>query len=295
MICGTRGSPLARAQTDIVLGMLDADVEVREIRTSGDIYRGQFGKEGINKGLFTKELDMALESGEIDMAVHSLKDVRLDHPFHVVVPRRGPPADVMVTRHPAFHSIPEGGRIGTGSPRRATELRHMRPDLEPVPIRGNLGTRLEKVEELDGVVMAEAGLLRLGMVGHNDYTYVRFPPELFVPAAGQGTLAVACRRDDARTIRLVETIRDEAATACAMAELEVMRAIGGNCHVPAGAWASVLDNERMRIFAVINDLDARRSYRDFAVGPLDKGRALARSLAASLLSNGADDVVRSFT
>ncbi|RZN48110.1 hydroxymethylbilane synthase [archaeon] len=295
MICGTRGSPLALAQTNIVVGMLDAAAEVRVIKTSGDLYRGQFGTDGATRGLFTKEIDIALEDCEIDIAVHSLKDVRLDFPFHMAIPQRGPAADVMVTRHPSFHAIPEGGRIGTGSPRRVTELRHMRPDLEPVPIRGNIGTRLEKVEELDGVVMAEAGLQRLALWGHNGYTFVRFPRELFIPAACQGTLAVACRKDDAEARKVVDTLRDEASTACAMAEREVMHAIGGNCHIPAGAWASVVGGDRMRIFAVINDPRNNRSYRDLAVGPLASGRAVARTLAASLLSKGADDVVGRFS
>lgn len=294
MICGTRGSPLALAQTKMVLGMLGPDVEMKIIKTSGDLYRGQFGVDGATKGLFTKEIDMALASREIDIAVHSMKDVQMDYPFHIVVPERGPCCDVMVTRHQSFFAIPENGRIGTGSPRRATELRHMRPDLEVVPIRGNVGTRLQKAEELDGVVVAEAGLQRLGIWGHGSCNYIRFPPELFMPAACQGALAIACRRDDQRAVRALEKIRDETSTYCAQAELEVMRAIGGNCHIPAGAYASPIGGNKMRIFASINDPENNESYRDLAVGPITRGREIAQKLAQKLMSKGAEKVVRSF-
>jgi len=294
MICGTRGSPLALAQTKLVTQMLGADVEVKVIKTSGDIYRGQFGKDGATKGLFTKEIDQAMADGEIDMAVHSMKDVQLDFPFHVVVPSRGPYKDVMVTRYPSFFGIPENGRIGTSSPRRSTELKHLRPDLEVVPIRGNIGTRLEKVKELDGVIIAEAGLERLGMMDHDDYYYIRFPPELFIPAACQGMLAVACRKDDARTMSILEGIRDKDATSCAIAEQEVMRAMGGNCHIPAGAWAKVMKGGKIRMFACINDPDTNESFRDLIVGPIGKEKELARSLVDSLMAKGADRIARSF-
>ena len=295
MICGTRGSPLALAQTKIILDMLEEDVEVKVIKTSGDVYRGQFGKDGATKGLFTKEIDQAMSDGEIDIAVHSMKDVRIDFPFHIVVPKRGPHCDVVVTRFPSFYSIPAGGRIGTGSPRRVTELKHLRPDLEVVPIRGNVGTRLDKVEELDGVIIAEAGLQRLGMWGYNNYNFIRVPPELFMPAACQGALAIACREDDMETKKVIETLRDETSTHCAMAEQEVMRAIGGNCHIPAGAWAKPIDKGQIRIFASINDPETNESFRDLVVGPMGHGIELARELADTLMSKGADKVVGSFT
>ena len=294
MICGTRGSPLALAQTKMVLEMLGPDVEMKIIKTSGDLYRGQFGVDGATKGLFTKEIDMAMASGEIDMAVHSMKDVQMDCPFHMVIPKRGPCCDVMVTRHPSFFKIPENGKIGTGSPRRATELRHMRPDLEVVPIRGNVDTRIRKSEELDGVVVADAGLQRLGIWGQGGYNYIRFPPELFMPAACQGALAVVCRKDDQKTIMALEKVRDELSTYCALAELEVMRAIGGNCHIPAGAYASPMGGNTIRLFASINDPETNESFRDFAVGPITMGREMAHRLADTLMSKGAESVVRSF-
>jgi len=294
MICGTRGSPLALAQTKLVLDMIGADVEMKVIKTSGDLYRGQFGTCGATKGLFTKEIDAALANGEIDFAVHSMKDVSVDFPFHAVVPKRGPPCDVMVTRHSSFYAIPENGSVGTGSPRRATELMHLRPDLHVEPIRGNIDTRMGKVEELDGVIMAEAGLRRLSMWGHNDYNYIRFPPELFVPAACQGALAVACRKDDTNALKVLEPIRDLEATSCTLAEQEFMRAIGGNCHIPAGAYANLMEGNRIRILACINDPKTNESYRDLIVGPVGRECDLARFLVDSVMAKGAETVVGSF-
>lgn len=293
MICGTRGSPLAIAQTRQVLEALNMDVDIEVIRTSGDIYRGQFGKDGATKGLFTKEIDRALERGDIDFAVHSLKDVQVDYQFHIVVPKRGPHCDMLVTRHRSLDDLPEKATVGTGSPRRKTELMRLRHDLEIVPLRGNIGTRIDKASELDAVVVAAAGVERLGLMGAGGYNFTTLPAPAFMPAPCQGTLGIACRRSDIETRKVIERLRDAETTVCTLAEQEVMRAIGGNCHIPAGAWATV-HGDTIRVFASINDPGTGVSYRDYAQGPVGRARDIAHNLADWLLERGADKIVRSF-
>lgn len=236
---GTRGSRLALAQTGIVVDLLRrADpgltCETLVIATAGD--RSAAAPRG--EGAFVKEIQAALLAGRIDLAVHSLKDLPTD-PVEglslAAVPLRGDPRDALVGGRLA--ELPDGARVGTGSPRRAAQLRWLRPGLEVVPVRGNVPTRVGKVgSEVDAVLLAAAGLSRLGIVPDDV-----LDPEVMLPAPGQGALAVEVRSSDAALADLVRTIDDAGTRAAVTAERAVLRTLGGGCMLPVAAWARVED------------------------------------------------------
>lgn len=237
---GTRGSALARWQARRVQELLAAravESELVFIPTSGDRGIGAERPTDAVKALFTKEIEETLLAGDIDVAVHSLKDLALDLPAGLelaAVPEREDPRDALVTRDGAdLHGLLAGARVGTSSLRRVAALRAARPDVQPVPLRGNVPTRVRRVEDgtVDGAILAFAGLKRLGLVEHA----VPLDPEAFVPAPGQGALALEIRTDD-RAVREIITKLDQRDVRTAVeAERAALARLGAGCNVPIGA------------------------------------------------------------
>ena len=238
---GTRGSPLALAQAQMVAAALAAAhgvaVEIVVVRTTGDRVQDRPLAEIGGKALWTKELDRALLDGEIDFAVHSMKDVETIRPDAIAIAAMLPRADVRdrLVGAASIAALPAGARIGTSSPRRAAQLRHLRPDVGIVPFRGNVDTRLAKLAggEADATLLAAAGLARLGR--YDVGTAV--PVETLLPAPAQGAVGIEARAEDAGTRDLLGAIGDAATFACVMAERALLAALGGTCHSPIAALA----------------------------------------------------------
>ena len=295
---GTRGSALARAQAELVRQALERRhpglvVERAIIRTSGD--RGgtpPLGPAGV-KGLFVKEIEEALLAGSIDLGVHSMKDL----PAHLApglvlgaVPARAPSHDVLIAQGGGgLVALPAGMRVGTASVRRRAQLLARRPDLQVLPLRGNVDTRLRKWRdgEVDAIVLAAAGLERLGVVVPEACPLA---PEEFVPAVGQGALALECRADDPETRTVLAALEDRAAAIAVAAERSFLVAVGGDCNTPLGAHATVVDG-RVELRALITDLDGRRAIEDVASGPGAEAEAVGRRLAERLLAAGGAEVL----
>ena len=297
LIVGTRGSRLARRQTESVVALLrercpDCRFDVRIISTTGDV-RQQPLSEISGEGVFTKELETALLAGEIDIAVHSLKDLPTDiaHGLAVAaVTRREDPRDALVSRdRTPLAKLPRGARIGTGSVRRAAQLRLLRPDVKPVPIRGNVDTRLAKVEsgDVDAVIVAAAALSRLGWL---DRAAELIPLEAMLPAPGQGALAVETRADDAEVLRIVASIDDRDSRLATAAERAFLRRLGGGCRIPVAALATIKNGE-LRLDGLVVDPQGRQAFRGEMTGAPADAESLGERLAASLLSEGASEIL----
>ena len=292
---GSRKSPMALAQSGQVAGMITArtgrQVEIVGVTTLGDVSRAQVTQIG-GTGIFVSALRDALLRGEVDLAVHSLKDLPTGPAAGITlaaVPSRDDPRDALVARDGAkLADLPLAARIGTGSPRRAAQLLGLRSDLRCVPIRGNAGTRLGKVEagELDGVVLAHAGLARIGYLGA--VTQV-FEPDEMLPAPGQGALAVECRAADPGLAELLATVSDQASMAAVTAERTLLAALEAGCSAPVGAYAAGTDT--LRMLAAVMSPDGSRVLRANGTAPGADARRLGRDLAAELLRSGASDLI----
>src|SRR5271169_5267482 len=230
----------SRQVADMITERTGRPVEIVGVTTLGDVSRAQLTQIG-GTGVFVSALREALLGGEVDLAVHSLKDLPAGAAPGIAlaaVPPRDDPRDALVARDGAkLADLPAGARIGTGSPRRAAQLRALRGDLTCVPIRGNAGTRLAKVRdgELDAVVLAYAGLAR---IGHTDLASEIFEPDSMVPSPGQGALAVECRADDAELTGLLATIDHQQSRAAVTAERGLLAALEAGCSAPVGAYAA---------------------------------------------------------
>jgi hydroxymethylbilane synthase len=295
---------MAIAQSRQVAGMITErtgrQVEIVGVTTLGDVSRAQLTQIG-GTGVFVSALREALLGGEVDLAVHSLKDLptRGGGPAAGVVlaavPPREDPRDALVARDGAkLADLPPGARIGTGSPRRAAQLRGLRADLRCVPIRGNAGTRLGKVGdgELDGVVLGRAGLARIGHL--NAVTQV-FEPEDMLPAPGQGALAVECRDGEPGLAGLLEAVCDPASLAAVTAERSLLEALEAGCSAPIGAYAA--GTKQLRMQAAVMSADGSRVLRAHggatptSPSPLIDAWQLGRDLAAELLRSGAWNLI----
>lgn len=289
---GTRASPLALAQAGVVgeaLRRTGVGVVVVPMRTEGDRRPGARLAEIGGKGLFVRELEDALLAGTVDAAVHSLKDLPAEQPDGlelVAFPERGDPRDVLVTpRGGRLEDLPHGAVVGTGSLRRRAIALSIRPDLVIEAIRGNVDTRLRKLDRggWDGVILAAAGLHRLGLAPAHA---VALDPEVFVPAVGQGILAVEVRRDDPRARALVVPADHAPTRVCAEAERAYLRRLGASCTTPMAAHAT-LDGARLAMTAIVASEDGRRVLRAEAAGAREAAAELGRALAESLLAQGA--------
>ena len=296
LIFGTRPSALARWQTAHIIQLLQAawpGLECNEqvITTSGDRILDRPLPEIGEKGLFTSELEKALLCGDIHVAVHSLKDLPVeDRPGIVLaaIPARASALDVLVspTGETLAH-LPEGARVGTCSLRRSAQLLARRPDLTILPLRGNVDTRLRKVQngEYDAIVLAAAGLTRLGLEAHITET---LPLDLMLPAPGQGALAVQCRADDEETLRLLAAIHDPLTYAAVSAERAFLSGLGGGCSLPIGAFAEKNNGSIILTGAVIS-ADGKIAVRLSAAGK--EPQELGERLAQLVLERGAVDLL----
>lgn len=287
---GTRGSALARAQTRIVADRLAAqgwEVEVVEIRTGGDRVQPDRSLP-LGRGAFVKELETALLDRRIDLAVHSAKDMPTEETPGVVIaalPPRGDARDAVVTRDGSgFDSLPEGARVGTESPRRRAFLLSERPDLEIVGIRGNVDTRLSRLDEgrCDALVLAVAGLERLGLAARVGEA---LDPERMVPAVGQGALAVQARAGD-RLAAAVAVLDDVPTRQAVTAERAFLRAMGGGCRAPFGGHAR-LEDDRLVVRGAALEPEGRAVVRHTIRGAAEDAARLGERLALEMLERGA--------
>jgi len=282
---GTRGSALALAQAGEVARALGPDAELVPITTSGDR-----GAPGGDKERWVKELELALLAGEIDIAVHSAKDVPAALPDGLELigaPRRADPRDALCGPG-SLDEIAPRARVGTSSLRRAAQLRAARDDLDVVAMRGNVDTRLRKLADgdYDAIVLALAGLERLGRA--TEATAV-LDPELFVPAAGQGTLALEARTDDEAVRARVEPLLDRETMVSLTAERALVRALEADCHTPVGAHATIAHDGRLSLTAFVGAADGSAWVRDRLDG--HDPEALGAEVARRLLSAGASSVL----
>ena len=292
---GTRGSPLALAQTGEVVSRLRARFpaaafEVAPMTTGGD-RRKDATLVSLGRGAFAKEIESALLAGDIDLAVHSAKDLASELPDGLIiagtVPRQDP-RDALVDKwEAALSELPQGARIGTGSPRRAALLKSLRKDIEVVPIRGNVGTRIDKVggPECDAVVVAAAGLARLGRI---DEAHELFPTGTFVPDAGQGTLAIEARSGDSPLLEMVRAIDHYPTSAALEAERAFVRTIGGSCKVPVAAYASFDSAGGLRAHGMVAARDGSRVFRREVSSHTGSPAELGERLASMLMDDSAE-------
>ena len=297
---GTRASLLARTQTESVIAMLrrlwpELEFELVEITTSGDVHAERKLTEIGGEGVFTKELQRALQDGRIDLAVHSFKDLPtalVEGLTVAAVPPRATPWDVLVT-NPRGHTVrdlPRGAVVGTSSLRRRVQLSRLRPDLRFVELRGNVNTRLKKLDEgrdgMRAIVLAYAGLARLGLV--HEISQVFLAHEL-LPAPAQGALAVECRADDTAVLQLLRPLDDPVTRAAAEAERALLQALGGGCHVPVGAIATVA-GDKLTLRGGVFAADCR-SIVDELEGSPQMPAEVGQRLAKRLLERGARELL----
>jgi hydroxymethylbilane synthase len=294
---GTRGSKLALAQTAWVNAKVaeqypNARIETIVIKTSGDRFSETNIRAIGGKGIFTKEIEEALLRQEIDLAVHAMKDLPTE--LHrgltvAIVPKREDPRDVLVSaRGTTLNRLPAGARLGTGSLRRTAQILHYRQDLSVMPIRGNVDTRLKKLDEgeFDALVMAAAGLKRIGREERiTDY----IPNAICLGAAGQGALGLESREDDPIREQL-SFLHDPASFAEVSAERSFLKRLGGGCHVPVGARA-IAEGENLTLFGVVASPDGSSLYRGETSGTVVDAKELGGELAERLLSRGAQAIL----
>ncbi|MCS6776296.1 MAG: hydroxymethylbilane synthase [Chloroherpetonaceae bacterium] len=290
---GTRGSLLARTQTEWVTARLqrvhpDLHVEIRVIQTTGDLHQSVPFHQVGTRGMFVKEIEQALYDDVIDVGVHSLKDLPSVLPEGLelaCIPEREDPLDALIApKGQAVRLLPQGARVGTSSLRRRAQLRHFRPDLQVIELRGNLDTRLRKWEEgqYDAIVLACAGLRRLGLAGR---ITERIPLEVCVPAPGQGALGLEIRCGDRETRRLLAAVHDPDSADCVAAERSFLAAIEGGCSVPAGALAT-LQGDRLTLTVVLASPDGAWVRRHTISGARTEARQIGETAARVLLEAG---------
>ena len=288
---GTRGSNLALIQTNWAIDRLkekfpEVEFEVKIIKTKGDkILHLSLDKIG-DKGLFVKEIESQLLEGEIDLAVHSMKDM----PAEVVeglkfaaVPKREDPRDVIILREGlnSFDELPIGATIGTGSKRRKYQLLRRRPDLNIVPIRGNIETRISKIESenLDGIVLAASGVIRADL---EEKITEFLPVDLMIPAPAQGALALEIRENDEELEKMIDAIKDEISQIQTDAERSYLAGIDGSCHIPMGAYCEV-DGEKLTLTGIFGDEDGEKITVASLEGDRDNPKELGSNLAKLVL------------
>ena len=291
-VVGARASRLSVAQTSWVVSQLGAAVPGSEFETRAITTRGDTDARPLfaiaQKGIFEKEIDRQVAEGRIDFAVHSMKDVPSDLPPGLslaCVPARAAPDDVIVARGGGgMDSVPGGARVGTSSLRRAVQARRARPDLEIVPIRGNVETRAAHVESgrLDAVILARAGLERLG----SGIPFAALDADMFVPSPGQGALALVARSDDDSTVSALASIEDEGARAEAEAERALSESVGSGCRFPVGARA-LCEGDTISIRAAAFSADAAERIDARASGPRSEARSVGLEAGRILCERGA--------
>jgi hydroxymethylbilane synthase len=298
---GSRGSQLALWQANYISALLRArghEVEIEIIHTTGDkitdVPLAMVGtKGGSGKGIFTKEIEDALADGRVDLAVHSLKDLPTELPagFEIAaITEREDPRDAFCSRHhSSINDLPKGARVGTSSLRRQAQLKAIRPDLDIHPLRGNVDTRLRKLEqgEYDAIILASAGLKRLGKT---EFVKQIIPVEIMCPAAGQGALAIEIRKGDGAMRERLEFLNDSGACATTICERALLNCLGGGCQVPIGALAEI-KNGILHLEAVVADPDGSKVLRESRDGHLNDPEKLGNEVGDTLLRRGGNEIL----
>ncbi|MCH4072208.1 hydroxymethylbilane synthase [Pseudoramibacter sp.] len=291
---GTRGSQLALTQTKWVIAQLreacpEYDFELKVIRTRGDADQKRPLDQIGGKGLFTKEIEDELLSGQIQMAVHSMKDMPAQLPEGLTLlppPAREDPSDVLVTHEDIWgiEELREGAVIGTGSKRRAFQIRQLRPDIQCVNIRGNIDTRLRKLDEqhLDGIVLAAAGMKRLGVYNQENYNILTLEPSDFICAPAQGILALEAREDNMAVRKMAEQIADRTAAIQMKAERAFLVALNGDCHLPIGAYCDINQKGRLTLHGIYGDASGAHIAMASVMGNCCEAETLGVDLAKQL-------------
>jgi hydroxymethylbilane synthase len=294
---GTRGSLLAKWQAEYVRKQLFAragvEAEIVVVKTAGDKLQASPLSQIGGKGIFIKELEEALLEETIDLAVHSVKDIPTDTPSRLMFPavcRREDVRDCLVAANGAtLANLRQGARIGTGSLRRQAQLRHIRPDLDVRDLRGNVDTRLRKVEsgEYEAVMLAKAGLDRLGWSGRITET---LSPEVFLPAVGQGAIAVECRLKDTEAAEVAGGLDDAESRTAIIAERALLSALHGGCQVPLGAWARIERGELV-MEACVCSVDGLQYVKQRAASVPEQAAELGGHMATLLMEAGAQSIL----
>lgn len=297
----TRASKLALWQAEYIRSLIektsaDSKVEIVHVHTQGDANLTDPLRQFGGTGVFTKEVQISVLNGETDLAVHSLKDLPTvieDGLALAAVPDRAPRADVVVapegTVINGLDDLPEGARVGTGSPRRQAQLLHHRSDLQMLEIRGNLQTRLKKLQdgEYDVIVLAEAGLRRLGL---DERITFELPMETVMPAVGQGAIGVECRADDEQTRRLLKAITNPEVLSAVTAERSLLKELRAGCHAPLGAWTELSDGQ-LTLAAVLLSQDGKTRLTASGQDSVVNAERLGCNVAGQLLASGGDQLL----
>lgn len=299
IVIGTRTSKLALWQVGFVADKIKyafphIDIILHPIITTGDkILDMPLARIG-GKGLFTQELENSILNHKIDLAVHSLKDMPIELPgglcLGAVVNRENPKDGLISPRYKSMNKLPHGARVGTSSLRRRAQLLYLRPDLHISDLRGNVDTRLRKLEteELDAIVLAVSGLKRLGW---QDQVTQELPLELFLPAAGQGVLAIEARSQDDEVLNMLKVLHDESTYKAVMSERSFLKGVEGGCQVPIGVYAKC-DRQRLSIQAVILDAEGKKAIRAKAEGDSLDAVQIGSDLADSMLKEGGRELLK---
>ena len=297
-VIGTRGSDLALWQANLVRTRLESlfteqEFEIKVIRTTGDqLLDIALSKIG-DKGLFTRQIETALLNGEIDFAVHSLKDLQTVQPDGLIIGAvcdRETANDVFISKtHKSIDELPAGARVATGSLRRKSQLLNFRPDLEIVEIRGNVPTRLKKFQEsdLDGLILAYAGIFRLGL---EKSVSQLIPFSVMLPAVGQGAVAVEIREGDGEVLELAAKLESGPTRVCITAERSFLRRLEGGCQVPIGAYATI-DGGNLHLEGMVGSLDGNVIFRESISGGTVEAEELGTRLAERLIEKGAAELL----
>jgi len=303
----TRGGKLAIAQTEIVIGALkktypDLQIKIKKVTTAGDRDRRTALWNLKETGFFTSQVEDVLLANQADFAIHSLKDLptKLREGLTIAaVFDRQFVEDCLIAAKPiaSIEKLPQSAKVGTSSLRRIAQLRHLRADLQLEPIRGNVTTRIRKLEEacpragggqFDAILLARAGVERLGL---SDKISFCFDPRQFIPAPAQGALAVQTRTDDIETTELVSAIDDRIARTTALAERQILTTLQCGCHAPVGAFAEIT-GEKINIYAFISDLEGKNFISRRITGPISNANKFAEELASNLLSAGGENILQ---
>ncbi|HWR41642.1 hydroxymethylbilane synthase [Sporomusa sp.] len=299
LVIGTRGSKLALWQANYVAACLrerypEVEIVLKNMVTTGDrILDVPLAKIG-GKGLFTKELEVAMLSGEIDLAVHSLKDMPTELPDGLVlaaVTDRVDPGDALISPdYKTLDNLPVNARVGTSSLRRKAQLLNARPDLAIVDLRGNLDTRLKKLttEKLDAILLAVAGLKRLGW---DDHITQVLPQDICLPAVGQGALALEARENDAETLAMLQFLNHEPTRQATLAERSFLSEVEGGCQIPIGVYGQLDQSGQLSLTAVIMSPDGKEVVRDSTLGSPAEAETLGQTLAVRMLENGGREIL----
>lgn len=298
-ILGSRGSPLALWQANHVKKLLeeeyrDLSVQIKVIKTTGDKITSTPLADIGGKALFLKEIEEQILAGKVQAGVHSLKDVPGVMPPGLIltaVLKREDPRDVFISKkYQSLLQLPKKAKVGTGSLRRKAQLKNFRPDFEIIPLRGNVETRLRKLQpgKMDAIVLASAGMIRLGMAAKiSEY----LPTTLMLPSVGQGAIAIEIREEDDASRRLLDPLNDQETMIAVQAERAFMKALDGDCRAPIAAYAEV-HGQNLKITGMIASPDGRELIRDRMEGNIREAVSLGDSLAKQLLGHGGREILR---